>query len=100
MKRFNIMAAKKYPKQDGSQGTKWVKLGMVTQKADGSFFGEIDSLPTGSWFDGTINLFPIEQQQGQGNRTTSSNMSSNQYGTNQGNGNNSFSPSTYGNYQG
>ena len=45
MKKFSIVTGKKYPKQDGTQGTKWVKLGTVTQKSDGSFFGELDSLP-------------------------------------------------------
>ena len=95
MKKFSIVTGKKYIKQDGTQGTKWVKLGTVTQKADGSFFGELDSLPVGSWFDGTINLFPVEQQQSQGNKTTSSNNNNN-YNTNQGN----YNPNGYGNYQG
>lgn len=95
MKKFSIVTGKKYLKQDGTQGTKWVKLGTVTQKADGSFFGELDSLPVGSWFDGTINLFPVEQQQSQGNKTTSSNNNNN-YNTNQGN----YNPNSYGNYQG
>ena len=94
MKKFSIVTGKKYPKQDGTQGTKWVKLGTVTQKADGSFFGELDSLPVGSWFDGTINLFPVEQQQSQGNKTTSSN--NNNYNINQSN----YNPNGYGNYQG
>ena len=95
MKKFSIVTGKKYPKQEGTQGTKWVKLGTVTQKADGSFFGELDSLPVGSWFDGTINLFPVEQQQSQGNNITSSNNNNN-YNTNQGN----YNPNSYGNYQG
>ena len=95
MKKFSIVTGKKYIKQDGTQGTKWVKLGTVTQKADGSFFGDLDSLPVGSWFDGTINLFPVEQQQSQGNKTTSSNNNNN-YNINQGN----YNPNGYGNYQG
>ena len=94
MKKFSIVTGKKYIKQDGTQGTKWVKLGTVTQKSDGSFFGELDSLPVGSWFDGTINLFPVEQQQSQGNKTTSSN--NNNYNINQGN----YNPNGYGNHQG
>lgn len=95
MKKFSIVTGKKYIKQDGKQGTKWVKLGTVTQKADGSLFGELDSLPISSWFDGTINLFPIEQQS-QNNQNTSSN--NNQYATNNG-ANNNYNPNGYGNYQ-
>ena len=94
MKRFNILAAKKYQKQDGTQGTKWIKLGAVTQKEDGNFFGEIECLPTGAWFDGTINLYPIEQQ-GQNNQNTSATKPNNQYNTNQGN----YGQNNYGNYQ-
>ncbi|MCT7500353.1 hypothetical protein N5S76_11260 [Aliarcobacter cryaerophilus] len=95
MKKFSIVTGKKYIKQDGTQGTKWVKLGTVTQKADGSLFGELDSLPISSWFDGTINLFPIEQQQSQNNQNTSSNGNSNSYRTNQSN----YNPNNYGSYQ-
>lgn len=100
MKRFNILAAKKYQKQDGTQGTKWIKLGAVTQKEDGSFFGEIECLPTGAWFDGAINLYPVEQQQ-QGSQNTSARTPNNQqrtnnYNVNQGN----YGQNNYGNYQG
>lgn len=99
MKRFRITAAKKYQKQDGSQGTKWINLGAVTQKEDGSFFGELECLPTGAWFDGTINLYPIEQQ-GQNNQNTSARtpnqQRTNNYNANQGN----YNQNNYGHYQG
>ncbi|WP_151947544.1 hypothetical protein [Aliarcobacter butzleri] len=101
MKRFRITAAKKYQKQDGSQGTKWINLGAVTQKEDGSFFGELECLPTGAWFDGTINLYPIEQQ-GQvtqnntSARTQNNQQKTNNYNTNHGN----YGQNNYGNYQG
>lgn len=98
MKRFNILAAKKYQKQDGTQGTKWIKLGAVTQKEDGNFFGEIECLPTGAWFDGTINLYPVEQQQGAQNtsaRTPNNQQKTNNYNTNQGN----YGQNNYGDYQ-
>lgn len=93
MRRFNILAAKKYPKQDGTEGTKWIKLGTIVQKDDGSMFGDLDSLPTGSWFDGSIQLFPVEQQ-GQNSPNTSANTQNNQYNPNQGN----YSQNNYGNY--
>ncbi len=98
MKRFSILAAKKYQKQDGTQGTKWIKLGAVTQKEDGNFFGEIECLPTGAWFEGTINLYPVEQQQGGQNtsaRTPNNQQKTNNYNTNQGN----YGQNNYGDYQ-
>ena len=90
MKRFRITAAKKYQKQDGTQGTKWINLGAVTQKEDGSFFGELECLPTGAWFDGTINLYPIEQQ---GQNTQQNNYK-------QPHQSNGYNPNNYGNYRG
>lgn len=90
------MAAKKYPKQDGSQGIKWVKLGSVVQGNDGKMFGDLDSLPVGSWFDGNIQLFEAEQQ-GQSNNNTSS---INYHQNNQGNQQQNYNPNNYGNYKG
>lgn len=94
MKRFNIMTAKKYPKQDGTQGTKWVKLGSVVMKDDGKMFGDLDCIPTGSWFDGSIQLFEAEQQQQSNNSQSQPQQNSNSaYANNQPQNN-------YGNYQG
>ena len=63
MKRYNIMSAKRYTKKDNTEGTKWVKLGSVVQSDDGKMFGDLDSIPLGNWFDGSIQLFEVEQQQ-------------------------------------
>ena len=90
MKRFNIMAAKKYPKQDGSQGTKWVKLGSVVQGDDGKMFGDLDSVPAGAWFDGSIHLFEVEQQ----------NHNNHQGNHSQPHQSNGYNPNNYGNYRG
>lgn len=90
MKRFTIVTAKKYIKKDGTQGNKWVKLGNATQKEDGTFFGEIDSIPVGTWFDGAISIFPVEQQ-GQNNQSQPQQQ--------QGQSNN-YNQNNYGNYQG
>ena len=87
MKRFNITAKKPYQKQDGSQGNKFIKIGTLIQKDDGGMFGEIDSLPVGTWFDGNIQIFS-QDNQGQNNQNTSSNS----YGNNQG----TYNPSKYG----
>lgn len=92
MKRYNIMTAKKYQKQDGSQGTKWVKLGSIVMSNDGKMFGDIDCVPTGSWFDGSIHLFEAEQQPSNNNQGGQYNQPQQQ--------NNSYNPNNYGNYQG
>lgn len=96
MKRFNIMTAKKYPKQDGSQGTKWVKLGSVVQNNDGKMFGDLDCIPTGSWFDGSIHLFEVEQQQ-QSNQNQNNQYNQQPHQDNK--QSNNYNPNSYGSYQ-
>lgn len=71
MTRYNIMAAKPY-EQNGEQKTRWVKLGTVVQMQDPQsgkikMFGDLDAIPAGAWFDGSIQLFEAEQQQGGNN---------------------------------
>lgn len=100
MKRFNIMTAKSYSKADGSQGTKWVKLGSVVMKDDGKLFGDLDSIPLGSWFDGSIQLFEADQQQQSNNNQPQQNSYQN---NNNGYGNSQpqqQQQNNYGNHQG
>ena len=61
MKKYNIMAAKPYT-QNNEQKTKWVKIGSVVQMPDGKMFGDLDAIPAGAWFDGSIQLFEQDQQ--------------------------------------
>ena len=71
------MTAKQYNKADGGQGTKWIKLGSVVEK-DGKMFGDLDCVPTGAWFDGSIQLFEAEQKQSNNNQQPQ-NQQQNQY---------------------
>lgn len=66
MKRFNIVAGKKYAKADGTQGTKWVKIGSMVEK-DNKMFGDLDCIPTGGWFDGSISLFNVDDNKSNNN---------------------------------
>ena len=69
-----MMVAKPYlDKQSGQTKTKWVKIGTAVEMAgnDGQMktFGDIDTMPTGAWWDGSFQLFEQDnQQQGQGNQ--------------------------------
>jgi len=71
VKRYNMMVAKPYfDKQSNQNKTKWVKIGTAIEMAgqDGKMkiFGDIDSTPTGAWWDGGYQLFEQDtQQQGQ-----------------------------------
>ena len=60
------MAAKPYTTKDNEQKTKWVKLGTCVMTDDGKMFGDFDTVPTGAWFDGSIQFFEQEQQNQQG----------------------------------
>ncbi len=70
MKKFNIMAAKPYKDNQGVEKTKWVKIGsmveMVDNQGNTKRFGDFDAVPTGAWFDGSIQFFEQDGQQGQG----------------------------------
>ena len=66
MKKFNIMCAKPYTTKDNEQKTKWVKLGTCVQTDEGKMFGDLDAIPTGAWFDGSIQFFEQDQQNQQG----------------------------------
>jgi len=72
MTRYNIMAAKPYTdKQSNEQKTKWVKLGSIvimqdSQTGKQKMFGDLDCIPAGAWFDGSIQLFEADQQQSGG----------------------------------
>jgi len=68
MKKFNIMVAKPYfDKQSNTNKTKWVRIGSAVEMAgnDGQMktFGDIDAVPIGTWWDGSIQLFEADQQQ-------------------------------------
>lgn len=57
------MCAKAYTTQNNEQKTKWVKLGTCVLMPDGKMFGDLDAIPTGAWFDGSIQFFEQDQQQ-------------------------------------
>ena len=63
MKRLNIMAAKAYTTKQGEDKTQWVKIGSAVQTDDGKMFGNIDAIPSGTWWDGSVQYFEQEQQQ-------------------------------------
>ena len=68
MRRFNVMVAKPYfDKQSNTTKTKWVKIGSAVELAgtDGQLktFGDIEATPTGTWWDGSFQLFEADQQQ-------------------------------------
>ena len=76
------MTAKKYTKADGSEGTKWVKLGSVVMNDEGRMFGDLDAIPCGSWFDGSIQLFEAEQANNQTQKHNNNQQNSNQHQNN------------------
>ena len=66
MTKYNIMCAKPYTTKNNEAKTKWVKLGTCVLTDEGKRFGDLDAIPTGAWFDGSIQFFEQEQQNQQG----------------------------------
>lgn len=55
------MCAKPYT-ANNEQKTKWVKLGTCVLMPDGKMFGDLDAIPSGAWFNGSIQFFEQDQQ--------------------------------------
>ena len=94
MKKFNIICAKPYTTKQNEEKVKWVKLGTCVQTDDGKMFGDIDAVPTGAWFDGSIQFFEQDnqnqnnggqsQQQNNGQQQQQGGYNGQQYNNNQG----------------
>lgn len=55
-KRFNLCVGKKYTKGT-EEKTQWIKVGNMSVWDDGGISQQIDTLPTGQWWDGKISVF-------------------------------------------
>lgn len=64
--RHNVCAAKEYTTSQGEVKTQWVNLGTSVTFDDGSYLININALPTGSWWDGTLQCFKQEPRDQQG----------------------------------
>lgn len=61
--RHNVCAAKEYTTSQGEVKTQWVNLGTSVTFDDGSFIININALPTGGWWDGTLQGFKQEPRE-------------------------------------
>ena len=65
--KYEVVAAgEKYQDKDGNEKTRWVKMGVVLERNDGSLSLKIESIPVG--FTGWANLWtpqPKEQRPAQ-----------------------------------
>lgn len=64
--RHNVCAAKEYTTSQGEVKTQWVNLGTSVTFDDGSYLININALPTGNWWDGTLQGFKQEPRDQQG----------------------------------
>ncbi|MGH7744161.1 MAG: hypothetical protein ACREQ5_04990 [Candidatus Dormibacteria bacterium] len=62
IKRFDIVAARKYQTRDGTAKTHWINCGEGAQWDDGGISLRLHAIPCGSWFDGTLRLFEREEK--------------------------------------
>lgn len=57
-----VAANGKYTNKDGDEKTRWLTVGTLFQKEDGSFSAKIEALPCGPQWDGWLNFFEIEDR--------------------------------------
>lgn len=60
VQRFNVSVPKQYTNTQGEQKIQWLTIGTAVQFDDGSIMQTINTLPTGSWWDGSCQLFKQE----------------------------------------
>jgi hypothetical protein len=63
--RFDLVAARKYPKRDGSEGTHWINCGEGVEWEDGGISIRLDSVPTFVGWDGKLSLFVKKEREQQ-----------------------------------
>ena len=66
VKRFDVVAGRKYTKRDGSEATHWINCGEGAEWDDGGISIRLHAVPVGTWFDGSLKLFerrPREDRQ-------------------------------------
>lgn len=63
--RLDIVAARKYPKRDGSEGTHWINCGEAVEWDDGGIELRLDAVPTFANWDGKLRLFAKKEKEQQ-----------------------------------
>lgn len=62
VKRFDLVAGRKYSKRDGTEATHWINCGEAVEWDDGSITIKQRTVPVGNWFDGTLRLFERKER--------------------------------------
>ena len=58
-----VVATGKYTGQDGQEKTRWMNVGAILQKDDGSAVLKLEAMPIGNDFEGWIQLFKPKPSQ-------------------------------------
>lgn len=61
--RFDLVAARKYPNRDGSEGTHWINCGEAVEWDDGGIELRLDAVPTFANWDGKLRLFAKKEKE-------------------------------------
>jgi len=66
VKRYDVVAGRKYSTRNGEEKTHWINVGEGTEWDDGGISLRMHAIPVGDWFTGDLKLFerkPKEEQQ-------------------------------------
>jgi hypothetical protein len=61
-----VYAGEKYTDREGNEKTRYVNMGVMFTRDDGSVTAKIESIPVG--FNGWINFYPPKDEAGKGER--------------------------------
>ena len=62
-----VYAGEKYTDKDGNEKTRYITIGVLFQRDDGSLTAKIESLPVG--FNGWVNFWEPKEDDGKSQRT-------------------------------
>lgn len=62
-----VYAGEKYTDKDGNEKTRYITIGVLFQRDDGSLTAKIESVPVG--FTGWVNFWEPKEDDGKGQRT-------------------------------
>jgi hypothetical protein len=65
VKRYDVVAARKYQTRDGQEKTHWINCGEGAEWDDGGISLKLHAVPVGPWFDGSLKLFDKKPKEGQ-----------------------------------
>ena len=68
VKRYDVVAGRKYQTRNGEEKTHWINCGDGAEWDDGGISIRLHAVPVGAWFDGSLKLFEQKPREHRGSQ--------------------------------